>query len=241
MDAVLKQYDALTEEQKALLPTAEKEKIEALKAAFAGPSEEDQQIAEDFTEAVNALPTNKAGEVKAQLDSMTELLSSMTEEQKALIPESTMAAYQEAVDAFEPGRQFCSGDGYYKVLSNGDVTYHHPADETTSSAVVPNQVKKGKYFFKVIKVSNYAFDGCENLEWIVIHKNVRVIGEEAFNGTTALSKINIKGSGIVDGKVTDAFKGTGKNLTVKVPGSKLDEYRELFTGEGGLDGRVKAA
>ena len=169
VDAVLKQYDALTEEQKALLPTAEKEKIEALKAAFAGPSEEDQQIAEDFTEAVNALPTNKAGEVKAQLDSMTELLSSMTEEQKALIPESTMAAYQEAVDAFEPGRQFCSGDGYYKVLSNGDVTYHHPADKTITSAVVPNQVKKGKFLFKVIKVSNYAFDGCENLLWIVIH------------------------------------------------------------------------
>ena len=150
MDAVLKQYDALTEEQKALLPTAEKEKIEALKAAFAGPSEEDQQIAEE-------------------LDCMTELLSSMTEEQKALIPESTMAAYQEAVDAFEPGRQFCSGDGYYKVLSNGDVTYHHPADKTITSAVVPNQVKKGKFLFKGIKVSNYAFDGCENLLWIVIH------------------------------------------------------------------------
>ena len=95
VDAVLKQYDALTEEQKALLPTAEKEKIEALKAAFAGPSEEDHQIAEDFTEAVNALPTNKAGEVKAQLDCMTELLSSMTEEQKALVPAETMAAYQE--------------------------------------------------------------------------------------------------------------------------------------------------
>ena len=237
----MKQYEALTDEQKALLPEAEKEKIEALKAAFAGPSEEDQQIATNFTEAVNALPSNKAGEVKAQLDSMTEMLSSMTEEQKALIPESTMTAYQEAIDAFKPGRKFCSGDGYYKVLSNGDVTYHHPADEMITSAVVPNQVKKGKYFFKVIKVSNYAFDGCENLEWIVIHKNVRVIGEEAFNGTNALSKINIKGSGIVDGKVTDAFKGTGKNLTVKVPGSKLDEYRELFTGEGGLDGRVKAA
>ena len=63
----------------------------------------------------------------------------------------------------------CSGNGYYKVLSNGDVTYHHPADKTITSAVVPNQVKKGKFLFKVIKVSNYAFDGCENLLWIVIH------------------------------------------------------------------------
>ena len=44
------------------------------------------------------------------------------------------------------------------MLSNGDVTYHHPADETISTAVVPNQVKKGKFLFKVIKVSNRKFD-----------------------------------------------------------------------------------
>ena len=162
---------------------------------------------------------------------------------KRVIYREKVAGYNEAVDAFRPGRQFCSGDGYYKVLSNGDVAYHHPADETITSAVVPNQVKKGKFMFKVIKISNYAFDGFENLEWIVIHKNVRVIGEDAFNGTAALTMINIKGYGIVSGKVTDAFEGAGKNgrLTVKVPKNKVNEYRELFTGEGGLDGRVKAA
>ena len=77
----------------------------------------------------------------------------------------------------------------------------------------------------------------------LFNKNVRVIGEDAFNGTDALSKINVKGSGIESGKVVDAFEGAGKNgrLTVKVPGRKLDEYRELFTGEGGLKGSVKAA
>ena len=74
-------------------------------------------------------------------------------------------------------------------------------------------------------------------------KNVRVIGEDAFNGTTALSKINVKGSGIESGKVVNAFEGAGKNgrLTVKVPKNKVNEYRELFTGEGGLKGSVKAA
>ena len=30
-------------------------------------------------------------------------------------------------------------------------------------------------------------------------------------------------------------------LTVKVPKNKVNEYRELFTGEGGLNGSVKAA
>ena len=75
----------------------------------------------------------------------------------------------------------------------------------------------------------------------MIHRNIRVIGEDAFNGTRSLSKINIKGSGIESGKVTDAFEGTGKNLIVKVPSKKLDEYKRLFTSEGGLDGSVRAA
>ena len=105
------------------------------------------------------------------------------------------------------------------------------------------KVVNGSWDFKVIKVSNYAFDGCENLKWIVIHRNIRVIGENAFNGTAALTKINVKGSGIVSGKVTDAFEGAGKNgrLTVKVPKNKVNEYSKLFTGEGGLNGNVKAA
>ena len=124
-----------------------------------------------------------------------------------------------------------------------DLTEDHPADKTVTSAVVPNQVKKGKFLFKVIKVSNHAFDSFKNLEWIVIHRNVRVIGEDAFKGTASLTKINVKGSGIVSGKVAGAFEGAGKNgrLTVKVPKNKVNEYRELFTGEGGLDGSVKAA
>ena len=77
----------------------------------------------------------------------------------------------------------------------------------------------------------------------MIHRNVRVIGEDAFKGTASLTKINVKGSGIVSGKVAGAFEGAGKNgrLTVKVPKNKVNEYRELFTGEGGLDGSVKAA
>ena len=77
----------------------------------------------------------------------------------------------------------------------------------------------------------------------MIHRNIRVIGEDAFNGTAALTKINVKGAGIVSGKVTDAFEGAGKNgrLTVKVPKNKVNEYSELFTGEGGLNGNVKAA
>ena len=109
--------------------------------------------------------------------------------------------------------------------------------------MVPNQVKKGKYLFKVIKISTKAFDGCEKMKWILIHKNVRVIGAYAFSGTGALTKITVKGSGIAAGKVVDAFGGTRKNLTVKVPSNKVSSYEGLFKGEGKLNKKavVKAA
>ena len=242
VNAVVKQYDALTDEQKALVPKEKRDKIEALKKAVSG-----EPVTEQFATAVDKIAGSKAGEGKALLDEATALLNSMTEDQKALIPESTMAAYEEAEKAFKKGRQFRSGDGYYKVLSNGDVTYLKPANKKAESAVVPNQVKKGKYFFKVIKISTKAFDGCEKMKWILIHKNVRVIGAYAFSGTGVLTKITVKGSGITAGKVVDAFGGAGKKkgekLTVKVPSNKVSSYDGLFKGEGKLNKKavVKAA
>lgn len=97
--------------------------------------------------------------------------------------------------------------------------------------------------FKVVRVSNNAFAGCSNLQWILINKNTRAIGGDAFNGTTALTKIAVKSSGIEAGNVVDAFAGAGKNgrLTIKVPESMVNEYSELFTGEGRLNGNVIAA
>ena len=104
-------------------------------------------------------------------------------------------------------------------------------------------MKKGKFLFKVIKISTMAFDGCENLKWIVIHKNIRVLGDHAFSGTKSLKRIRVMGTGFVDGKVVDAFlkagSGSGRNygakLKVKVPASMVKEYEALFKGEGKLN------
>ena len=96
---------------------------------------------------------------------------------------------------------------------------------------------------KVIKISTLAFDGCTKLKWVVIHKNIRVIGEYAFNETVSLIKINIKGSSFVSGKVIDAFgkagKKDGESLTVKVPSAKVSSYNSLFKGEGKLNQKAK--
>ena len=85
-----------------------------------------------------------------------------------------------------------------------------------------------------------AFRECNQLRWVIISKNVYVLGEKVFSKTPNLIKVRVLGTGFKSGKVTDAFVRDGK-LTVKVPASKVDEYRDLFTGEGGLDGVIIAA
>ena len=239
IEAARKAYDALTEDQKKLVPADVLEKLEDAEEALA---KADEEIAERFTQAVNSVPGNKAGEGKGLVDEATAIYETMTDAQKAIVAPETYDLYDEELAAFAKDRKFRSGDGYYRVLSNGDVTYLYPADKTIEDTMVPNQVKKGKFFFKVIKVSTLAFDGCENLKWVVIHKNIRVLGESIFRDTPSLKKINILGTGFRSGKVENAFvKADEGKLIVKVPASKVADYTSLFVGEGQLKGTVKAA
>ena len=233
-------YDSLSDDQKKLIP---EEDVRKLETAEEKTNELNRAAAERFTIAVNAIPRSEAGEGKGMLDAATEIYNNITEEQKALVSDDTMALYNEAIAAFKKDRQFRSGDGYYKVLSNGDVTYLKPASKDITNVTVPNQVKKGKFLFKVIKVSNNAFRNCGNLKWAVIGKNVRVFGEYVFARAYNLKKVRVLGYGFKSGKVTNAFVKAGKKgkLTVKVPGNKVDEYQKLFTGEGKLNGKVEAA
>ena len=242
VDAVQKQFDALTDAQKSMVPKEKKEKLEALKAALAGPSAEDQAIATQFTTAVNEVPGNITRNNRTLVDNATAIFSTMTEAQKALVSSETMELYNEELDAFTPGRDFRSGDAYYRVLSNGNVTYHHPAKRTLTSVVVPEVVQDGKFFFTINKISNNAFRDCFNLQWAIFGKNVYVLGEKIFANDKHLTKVKVLSSRLESGKVTDAFLKAGNDggLTVKVPVHKVDDYKELFKKEGGLKGKVVA-
>ena len=240
VDAVQKQFDALTDDQKSMVPKEKKEKLQALKAALAGPSAEDQAIATQFTTAVNEVPGNITRNNRTLVDNATAIFSTMTEAQKALVSPETMELYNEEVDAFTPGRDFRSGDAYYRVLSNGNVTYHHPANRTLKSVVVPEVVQDGKFFFTINKISNNAFRDCFNLQWAIFGKNVYVLGEKIFANDKHLTKVKVLSSRLESGKVTDAFLKAGNDggLTVKVPGHKVDDYKELLKKEGKLKGKV---
>jgi hypothetical protein len=97
--------------------------------------------------------------------------------------------------------------------------------------------------YKVVKVSIGAFKNCEKLEWVVINKNIQIIGKYAFKNTPSLTKINIKSRTLKTGKVVSAFvaggKSNGAKLLVKAPSAYVSSYNSLFKGEGLLNQSAK--
>ena len=113
------------------------------------------------------------------------------------------------------------------------------AKKTKASLTVPAKVKIGKKTYKVTKLADYAFKGNKKLKKLTLPKNCSYIGTEAFSGCTKLKTLTIKSTKLTDQTVADnAFQGMSKKTVIKVPKSKLKEYRKLFRAKG-LDKKVK--
>ena len=113
------------------------------------------------------------------------------------------------------------------------------AKKTKASLTVPAKVKIGKKTYKVTKLADYAFKGNRKLKKLTLPKNCSYIGTEAFSGCTKLKTLTIKSTKLTDQTVADnAFQGMSKKTVIKVPKSKLKEYRKLFRAKG-LDKKVK--
>ena len=159
----------------------------------------------------------------------------MTDEEKK--------AYEDTQKAYEKDKTFESGEGVFRVLSNGEVTFLKPLHPENTWFVVPNQVKKNGFMYKVVKVSTKAFMGCEKATKIKIGKNVQSIGAYAFKNTPAMGKLIMLTSKLASGKVKDSFVSGGKDkgakLTNEVPSGKSSAYESLFKGEGGMNAGAK--
>ena len=154
-----------------------------------------------------------------------------------------METYNKALTAYEEDRKFRSGDGWYIVLADGNVTYYRAADPSGVRNVgVPRQVQESGFAFKVSEISSYAFKDCRRLETVVIQRNIKYIGRYAFKNTPQLRTIKILAKGLRKGSVKNAFAGagsgrgsyTGSNLVVKVPETLISYYNSLFKKEGAL-------
>ena len=241
IEAAKKAYDALSEDAKAKVSKDAKEKLDAdVKALEDTPKKE----VAAFDEKVAAVKAAKNGvDGKAAAEDAKAAYDALSDEAKALLTDEEKAAYEATQEAYKKDKTFNSGEGVFRVLSNGEVTFLKPLHPENTWFVVPNQVKKNGFNYRVVKVSTKAFMGCIKATKIKIGKNVQSMGAYAFKNTPAMTKLIFLTSKLVSGKVTNTFGGAGKSggakLTVVVPSGKTGSYEKLFKGEGKLNAKAK--
>ena len=89
--------------------------------------------------------------------------------------------------------------------------------------VIPNKVRT---------IGKYAFTNCTSLTKVIVGSDVQKIEEGAFSYCTSLLDITFK-----DDKVSNigvnAIKGISPAATIRVPGNRIQKYKDLFTYETG--------
>ena len=92
--------------------------------------------------------------------------------------------------------------------------------------------KKGKVF-RVTEIGKNAFKKTPKLRKVIIGKNVRKIGANAFYGCKNLKNIKIKSTSLTKKSVgKNVFKGIHKKAVIKVPKKKLKDYKKILKGKG---------
>ena len=145
----------------------------------------------------------------------------------------------------------------YKVLKQGEtVEFYRVNNKKVEKAAVPDMISVDGIKYKVTAISGNAFNGCKNLKYAFIGRNVSVIGNKAFYqcrllreitipdavvkigrkafcGCKKLEKVVIK-SGQLEGYAVgaQAFGHTYRKMTIKVPKDHRKAYAKLLRKKG---------
>lgn len=99
--------------------------------------------------------------------------------------------------------------------------------------VIPGTVNISGERYQVTSIAANCFKGQKKIKKIVIGKNVKYIGSNAFYGCKNLKTIRIDSKLLSEKTVgKDIFKKIYKKVSIKVPKSKLKKYKKIFKGKG---------
>ncbi len=131
---------------------------------------------------------------------------------------------------FTMNKNFTAKNLKYKItkctMSVKEVTVTGSSKKLTS-VNVPATVKFNGMVFKVTAINKKAFRKQTKLKSVVIGKNVKNIGSEAFSGAKKLAKVKFSGTAVKTiGK--NAFKSIKKNAVFSVKKSKRTYYKKLL-------------
>ena len=111
----------------------------------------------------------------------------------------------------------------YKVLKQGEtVEFYRVNNKKVEKAAVPDMISVDGIKYKVTAISGNAFNGCKNLKYAFIGRNVSVIGNKAFYQCRLLKEITIPDAVVKIGR--KAFCGCKKLEKVVIKSGQLEGY-----------------
>lgn len=125
----------------------------------------------------------------------------------------------------------------YKVTANNSVEYSGAVKKNPGNVTIPETVQIQGTTYKVTSIKSNAFQGNKKLKSVVIGKNVKTIGKQAFFNCTKLRKVTFQGT-VVTKIGKKAFSKTAKKITVTVPKKVLKTYKKLMK-KGGISKKAK--
>ena len=115
--------------------------------------------------------------------------------------------------------------------------YIAPKNTKVKKVVIPDVITVNGVKGKVIAIGENAFKDCKKLTSVTIGKNVITIGKNAFADCSKLKSITIKTTKLTAKSVkAKAFAKINAKARIKVPKSKLKEYKKLLAKKG-LNGK----
>ncbi len=123
----------------------------------------------------------------------------------------------------------------YKVIKSDKAkgTVSVIKHKKAAGVTIPQTIKWNTYTFRVTEISANAFSKDQKLKKVVIGKNIKKIGKNAFKGCKNLKKITIKTKSLKAGTVgKNALRGCNAKFQVKVPKGKKTLYKNLFKKAG---------
>ncbi len=135
--------------------------------------------------------------------------------------------------SLKKGETFTSGKLKYKVTdaSKKEVAVVGPKSKNASSLTIPATVQRNGVSCKVTSISANALSKMPKLTKVTIGVNVTSIGKKAFFNDKALKTIIVKSKKLKT-VAANAFKGTKKTGSIKVPKGKKKSYQKLFKNIG---------
>ena len=121
-------------------------------------------------------------------------------------------------DLLEKGSLFMTSGVIYKVTGIRQVQYVKSAKKQKGSVRIPDTVYFSQNSYKVTSIAAKAFRKNTKITAVMIGKNIKSIGKQAFYGCKKLKKITIRTTALTEKKIgSAAFKGIAKKASVKLP------------------------